>query len=367
MRQLVTGLTLISVLAVSQAAPAQTPTYLIRLTEVNSTPINGKGAADFKVAPGDRLKFHVLLRDWSPNGEMAAAVQADLDTMSFQSGDSGTIRPIAYDVTTLRNEQNSLNASIEETNRNHLHYGRQKVAFTTSNTVEHYRWMSVLFGKVGPISRQDGSERYIGTVQSEVSSDASGTFTYRLIPGQEHCGILTFEQTPVWPIDVEDARITVVPNPERRWIISSSPEWGSVDARSSKRGAGIDSVTLRMTTGAEDCSAADFSVFSSSGESPGVKSVKASGRKVLLTFDGPLAPEAWTTITHEPSGTSTRIGRFYGDTSADGHTDFDDLSSMLARINKEGMTSNLSGDLDGDGTVAARDVIALLSHLCETD
>ncbi|MGB0715477.1 MAG: hypothetical protein ACPGXK_06345, partial [Phycisphaerae bacterium] len=82
----------------------QTPTYQIRVKEINSTPIIGSGAAAFEVAPGDRLLFEVTLRDWSPSGEMAAAVQAELEDISYNSGEAGWIRPVAYDVTTLRGE-----------------------------------------------------------------------------------------------------------------------------------------------------------------------------------------------------------------------------------------------------------------------
>ena len=52
---------------------AGTTTYSFRAAEVNSIPIAGDGVARMVVAPGDLVTVEVFLRDWSPEGQMAAA------------------------------------------------------------------------------------------------------------------------------------------------------------------------------------------------------------------------------------------------------------------------------------------------------
>lgn len=341
----------------------QTPTYQIRLKEVNSTPIIGAGAASFEVAPGDRLLFEVTLRDWSPSGEMAAAVQAELESISFNSGEAGWIRPVAYDVTTLRGEPNRSNATIDQTNPNWIHYGNQTLSFASSNTVDPgYRWISVLFGKVGPISRQNGTEKYIGSLRAEVSRDAKGTFKFMLKPGQDHCGLLTFDQTPIAPIDVVNAEITVKENPVRRWMVSSSPSHGSVDARPGKA-SGTRNLTIRLSDGAEEAKESDFSIKSDSGETIKIKSLRGSARQVRITLEKPLPAETWTTITHLPSNTSARLGRMEGDVNEDGVVDFVDLDSLVASANTEGAAMPMTKDLDGNGRIGGGDVVRLINKL----
>ncbi|MGB0717207.1 MAG: hypothetical protein ACPGXK_15115, partial [Phycisphaerae bacterium] len=262
-----------------------------------------------------------------------------------------------------RGEANTSNVTIDQTNPNWIHFGRQTLSFTSSNTLDPgYRWISVLFGKVGPISQQNGAEKYIGSLRAEVSRDAKGTFKYILKPGTDHCGILTFDQSPVEPIDVKNAEITVKENPVRTWMVSSSPSHGSVDARPGAT-SGSRNVTIRMSQGAEGAKASDFVLKSGKGASIAIKSLRATSRQVRLTLEKPLPPGTWTTVTHVPSGTSARLGRFEGDINEDGIVNFDDLSSFFARANSEGAGMPLTKDLDGNGRIGTGDMIALVNKL----
>jgi len=354
---------LLAALMVSSGAYAQVPTYSLKLVEVNSIPIVGHGVTAFTVAPGDQLTAKIYLRDWSPDGQMAAAVQAELDSSSFDSGTSGTIRPVGYETTTLRGEANNANAFFTSSDPQFIHYGKQTVSFVDSTkVVPGYRWISVAFGKVGPISKQDGTEAYIGTVKLAVSKDAAGTFTLNLTGGSDHCGILDFSGQGVGQIDVEGMTLTVGKTRTRCWIASSNPQCDSVDARTPTRQApGLDRISLRMSDDASAVTASDFEITSTHGQAPRIKRLSAKGKHVMLMLDRPLPAEAWTLVTHTPSGTSTRLGRFYGDVNRDTTCDSQDLSDFLARLNRQGTAPLRSGDLDGNGAVNAQDILLLLS------
>jgi len=81
----------------------------------------------------------------------------------------------------------------------------------------------------------------------------------------------------------------------------------------------------------------------------------------MLVLDRPLPADSWTSITHTPSGTTTRLGRFYGDVNRDTTCDSNDLADFLARLNRQGTAPLRSGDLDGNGAVDAHDVLVLLA------
>ncbi|MHC5110442.1 MAG: hypothetical protein ACYTHJ_11250 [Planctomycetota bacterium] len=349
----------------AQMAGEAKPTYSIRLKSINGTQISGLGVSSFKVAPGDRLEFDLTIRDWSPNGEMAAAVQATLLSSSFTSGQAGSILPVAYETTTARGVDNSKNAIIDTSNIKYLHYGKETVSYVDSITSEPgYRWLSMLFGKIGPISRQDGTERYIGSVKSIVSNDAQGTFEYSLSNAPADAVVLTFDKENVLGIQAESTTLTVTDQPTRQWIVSSRPAWGHVEATQPGDSKGISSVTLRMRMDADNVSASDIAVTSTNGTAPKVKSVRAQGRNLTVELSGSIPAEAWTTITHVPSGSSMKMARMYGDTNSDGYCDFDDLAHALDQVNERGEIALSSGDLNGDTSVDAVDMIQLLDTLC---
>lgn len=125
------------------------------------------------------------------------------------------------------------------------------------------------------------------------------------------------------------------------FVAVTEPEAGAIDARiphaadDTAAVFGWDAVRVTFNSPLAGLSAADFSaetlgVSGSDVEVVGVTDV--NGRSFDITLSGPIAPGAWTVLTHEASGTTACLGF-------------------------------LPGDVDGSGTATARDVTALIDAL----
>lgn len=345
------------------------PTFFLALEEINGIRIAGNGMTRMTVSPGDRLTTKVLLKNWSPDGELAKGIQAELDHLTFFNGDSGSIKPAAYAATTLQGLSNDKHAYIDLRNLSFLHAGEQAVPFCDSDTVQPgYRWISVLiFGK-GPISKQRGERKYIGTLDLEVSDDASGTFSVGFVVGGMNTAILVTPVLQVPNVQAEPLVLDVQPLGEnRRWIRSSKPAFGSVDARSPK-GKAVQpwqTVDLTFNADAAPLSPGDFQIADGTKSPPRIVSLDKRGRTAKLTFDRPVSANAWTTITHMASGVATRIGRLNGDVNGDGYCESADAGNFVDRINRRGTITNHRGDMDGDGVANALDLVSLLHLLVD--
>ena len=183
--------------AVQQAAAQESPqaaptTFSLAVKEINSIPVVGDGTAAMTVSPGDIVAVSIYVRDWSPDGEQASALQAEIDPSSYTSGTAGSIKPVAYDVTTLRAQANDKNAFLDLKNERFIHYGRHAISFVQTNSVDPgYRWISVVVSPIGPEARQDGKKYYFGTLKLYVSKDARGTFEIKFTEGVEQTAIRT--------------------------------------------------------------------------------------------------------------------------------------------------------------------------------
>ncbi|MGB0717206.1 MAG: hypothetical protein ACPGXK_15110 [Phycisphaerae bacterium] len=357
---------LVALLGVGSFASGAAPTFVIKLGKVNNTAIAGKGCQSFEVAPGDRLQFDIYLRDWSVGSEMASAVQTTVAPESYTSGTAGSIYPIGYEAMAAQGEPNQQAVSIDQANPYYIHFGKQTVAFVdTRNLDPGYRWISMIVDKKGPISRQDGREFLLGSLQARVSNDAAGTFSYDLVDHKDHSLILTNDRTQIPGIQVEGTRLVVKENPNRQWIVGSVPGWGSVDARDPAKNAGISEITLRFNKLTTELSPADFTITCSKGKAPSIASVEGKGRRAMVRLSGAVPPESWTTITHVSSGTSVQLGRIHGDSNQDGHCDEFDLTFMLGKLNRGGSDGLAppQGDLNGDKVISPSDVLHLLAQL----
>jgi len=82
--------------------------------------------------------------------------------------------------------------------------------------------------------------------------------------------------------------------------------------------------------------------------------------KVRLEWDAPLEPGTWTTVTHVPSGTATRIGFLPGDVDGSGTSMPADVLTLVDAISNNAIpTPAYSADVDHSGAVDDADVAAL--------
>ena len=352
----------------ASAAMAQNPVYSLELAEINSVPISGGGVSEMLVKPYDILVAKVYLRDWSPGGEELRAYQAELNHSGFTTGTSGSVRPIGYQSTTLQGYQNLKNVFIDLIDPAYVHGGEQAIAFAdTDQESPGYRWISVLFKNGGPVSRQDGTKYYCGTLKLVVSEDAEGTFTIGLWPGLESTTLRTPEGNWIEPLDLEPLTLTVVSGERPAWISTSIPTHGSVDARSLSPDGDGGWKVVELTFSAEPgpMGNGDFTIEDGSGAPPQITGVESSGKAVKVEFDRPISSMTWTTITHNASGTKMRIGRFPGDVNNDGIADSHDLSALIEGLNGIVDLPAYRVDVDGSGVAAAPDVLRLIDVLSE--
>jgi hypothetical protein len=357
-------------IGVSTAATmGQTPTFSLELAEINSIPICGGGVSQMTVAPRDVLTAKVFLRDWSPNGEELRAYQAEVEHLSFTSGTAGSIKPVAYEQTTLLGYHNLRNAFIDQTDPGLAHAGEQIIAFgDTDSVVPGYRWMSVVFRDGGPICRQDGIKHYTGTLKLVVSKDAKGTFTLELVPGKERSGLRTPSGQAIEPVNVESLTLVISDGPRPVWISSSNPPAGSNDARAASSATGgqcggWDEIELVFSAEPPALSAGDFTVEDGTASPPKITKVKADGQNAKLLLSRAITHGAWTTITHTATGTGTRIGRFPGDVNGDGVADARDLPLLISGLDGVVPLQPYRTDLDCNGSSGVSDMLWFIALL----
>ena len=193
------------------AAVGQMPTYSLEAAAVNSAPIPGGPVSCIALSAGDTFTMEAYLRDWSPNGDHVAAYQVQLDPAGFSSGPAGHIEPIDYRNTQQAGEENNANCFIDKEHPRYLHAGLQNLPLTDTRS-EGYRLMSVLLGAEGPISSQDGTKFYCGSVKFLVSDDAQGKFTMALLENAISSGLRDNTNRPIEPINFEPLTIVVRPS-----------------------------------------------------------------------------------------------------------------------------------------------------------
>lgn len=359
------GMVLSQAVSLGQAEKAG---FSLQLVEINSVQIVGQGVSRATVSPGDLLVAKIYIRDWSSKGDRLGAYQAELLPGGFESGKAGTIRPVAYAETTLSGNANPRNAFIDSTDPGFVHHGLQVFPAVPSNSVDpSYRWMSIVVPNEGPISRQNGTKYYCGTLNLVVSDDAEGTFTIDFKNGNDFCTLLTPNSEMIDGYELEPLVLDVRPKGSsgetRCWISRTTPTSGSIDARatSSPNAKGWSQFELRMSCDASSLDRSAFKVTDDTGNPPSIKRVKASGKTITLELSRPIAANTWTSITHKESGTEARFGRIQGDVNNDGFLDAADLSGLISVWDQEKGVSTDSGDIDANGTTDAQDLIRVLS------
>ena len=149
-------------------------------------------------------------------------------------------------------------------------------------------------------------------------------------------------------------------------IADSMPPNDAIDARqpsdpSGERIDGWDSVQLRFSGCVANVVAGDFIVSQDGGvgSPPSVSDVlSVSMDTVCVIFSQPIAPRAWTTITHIPSGTRVRLGALPGDCDANRITEASDLLILFDALGDPPTAHPArSMDIDRSGRVTACDIL----------
>ncbi len=349
---------------VSSTAPAQNPTYSLEATAINGIPLAGGTTNRISVAPGDTITLELYLRDWSPDGEVLRAYQAALDTDGYTSGGVGEIKPVDYDATTGKQDENKENCFVDRTNPLYVLKGAEEFALTDTRS-PGYRWLGIIIHEVeGLISAQDGKKSYCGTVHMKVSDDAVGSFRLRLRGGQGNSTIRDPASKAIIPLDLEDCIVDVRRGTVR--IVSSDPPGNAIDARTRPSGhadGGWTRIALTFSGDTVQMTTTDFAVDDGTATSPRVTNVAAAGSTITLLLDRPVQPGRWTTITHRDSGTLAIIGCLPGDVNNDGTLDAQDLAELLNPSDEAGSRPMYRTDIDHDGATGTGDVLALLDLL----
>jgi hypothetical protein len=152
-------------------------------------------------------------------------------------------------------------------------------------------------------------------------------------------------------------------------ISNSTPPNGAIDARQPSDPQATVAQgwqTLDIILNGEVCSFsnADFEVSVMNGfpPFPAVTNVQQlSVNSFRLTFDMPIPPGAWTTVTHLPSGSPTTLGFLPGDVNSDGLTDSSDVTALVDHLQGQSpMLPEWATDLDRSGQTTPADIITLI-------
>lgn len=356
-----TALLLALLVVGQQDATALNPTFSLRAVSINGSPVIGDGLDHVVARPGDEVTCEIFIRNWSPDGERMRAIQGEIDHITYTSGESGAVQPCGWRQTTLQGQKNTNHARIDMTHPRFIYRGEQIVPLTPSHNPD-YMFISVLISGDGPLCPQNSLNYYIGTLDLCISDDAQGTFTIDFVKGDQHTTMRTTAQMPIGPVETENLKIEVGDKDRPIWISESEPGFQAVDARDpqSTGARGWDRFQLVMNDSAGSVEGANFVVTDESESPPQVKDVKVDGRRVTVILDRPIAPDGWTKLTHQPSGSFTRVGRFFGDVDADTMHGPKDIRLLTSVLNGRENLPPYRSDINGDGQVDARDMLALI-------
>ncbi|MCH8251349.1 MAG: hypothetical protein IID36_02735 [Planctomycetes bacterium] len=153
--------------------------------------------------------------------------------------------------------------------------------------------------------------------------------------------------------------------------VPSTPACGTIDARqpSAPDGsdpAGWDSIALTFDEPPGEMNAEDFAVVvSPPGDAPTVTDVTVDGNTATVHFDDFIPTEAWTTITHWPTGAVTRIGYLPADVNNDKLSNANDVLFLIDVLNGvvETAPPAYQTDADRSGATNANDVLRVIDLL----
>jgi len=148
-------------------------------------------------------------------------------------------------------------------------------------------------------------------------------------------------------------------------ILSSDPPDGAIDARQPLDATGTiaqgwSEVTITFPRNLGGVASADFAVTQTvAGAAPVILSVQPiDAFRVRVVLDRPIAPLAWTTITHVPTGTRIRLGYLPGDVNGDRTSAPVDILALIDSLNGVGPILPIwSTDIDRSNLAAPADIL----------
>ncbi|MCH8148556.1 MAG: hypothetical protein IH987_11265, partial [Planctomycetes bacterium] len=157
-------------------------------------------------------------------------------------------------------------------------------------------------------------------------------------------------------------------------IVAADPPKNAIDARQphsindAAAVMGWDSIELTMSETLVSVAPGDFSLseVGDDGVAPSIiAAANLAGTDVLLTFDRPIDPGAWTQITHNASGTSTCIGYLPADANQDGLSSAGDINNLINSINLVPglILPEYATDIDRSGQTLGTDILRLIDLL----
>ncbi len=163
-----------------------------------------------------------------------------------------------------------------------------------------------------------------------------------------------------------------VPGPPAQ-IVSADPPDGAIDARQPFDPDGSNATgwqRIRVTWSAPPCrafSTSDFHVsqFGGTQAAPVVAEVHVlADEEIEIVLDRPIAPRAWTVITHAHSGERIRLGFLPADANGDGTANARDILALIDLLNGvRNPPSDWSMDIDRSGKSNAADITRLIDLL----
>jgi hypothetical protein len=313
---------------------------------------------------GDIITAHLFVEAWSPNGEVIRAYQATIPQQVYESGDAGNIKPVNYDGAIGTQSENSANAFIEIGRPDFAFRGLQTVAIVDTISYD-YRWLGVIVDNEQSFACPDPKKKYYGgTLRLRVSDDAAGTFTIGFVEADWATVIRDVNNIAIAPMKYGKLSITVPADgviPPR--ITGSMPPHEAIIAVRPSN-AGALPIDVYFNVEVPDMGASDFVFEDGSDNPPKVTRAVPVGRTVTVTPDKPLRPFAWTTITHAPSGTRTRIGCLPGDVNGDGLLNSKDIASLIAASTQStNPLASHQSDINADGVFDVLDALDLIEIL----
>ena len=153
--------------------------------------------------------------------------------------------------------------------------------------------------------------------------------------------------------------------------IPSEPPCGTIDARQPSEPDGSDatgwsSVALTFDDAPGDLSADDFAVVvSPPTNAPTVTDVTVDGNTATVHLDDFIPTEAWTTITHWPTGSVTRVGYLPADVNNDKLSNANDVLFLIDVLNGviDPAPPEYQTDTDRSGVTNPSDVLRVIDLL----
>jgi hypothetical protein len=342
-------------------AAAQDPTISLKAVTVGTRVINPTG--EVNALRDDVIMVEIKISDWSPGGEALIAYQVAIDVSGFESGETGSVRPIGSEHVCppqpcVDDEDCGVDMACLA---NGCCYGPEffpgQGAFILENRNDYVFFGKSTFGVVDVFNYKYGQTlaldsdcetyaapvKYGGTLMLQVTADASGTFTIPILPFSDS-KLLGCDDDFTWITPLATEPLIVHVPALNRMLVESEPPNCSVGPRQPSDPSGAivmtrNSMALRFDPPAtDDLTMMDFSVREDPvGTEPiDIASLTLSDPEfgwATVTFSRPVTEGAWTCVTY------------------------------LSEPPVEVCAAPLPGDVDSNRLVDSADVQKLVDHL----